>query len=87
VSPDGQLQPTIEDNPLLAGYRQSHLFVLTGGTRLGPVNASLSINNLLDKKPRAGGYDFRNPHGGIGTFSPFDDLVGRRYSLNLSVEL
>jgi iron complex outermembrane receptor protein len=87
TSADAQMQPTLEDNPLLAGYRKSQLFVLTGGTRLGPVNASLSINNLLNTKPKAGGYDFRNPHGGIGTFSPFDDLVGRRYSLNLSVEL
>jgi outer membrane receptor protein involved in Fe transport len=53
---------------------------------LGPVSASINVNNLLNQKPRAGGYDYRNPHGGIGTYSPFDDLVGRRYSINLSAD-
>ena len=51
------------------------------------MNASLSINNLLNTKPSWGGYDLRDPRQGFGSFSPFDDLVGRRYSLNLSVDL
>ncbi len=83
---DGTTGPELHKNPLVAGYPTSNLFALTAGTRLGRVNASISVNNLLNQKPRPGGYDYRNPHGGIGTYSPFDDLVGRRYSINLSAE-
>ena len=42
--------------------------------------------NLLDKTPRPGGYDIRDPRGGFGSFSPFDDLNGRRYSFNVTKE-
>ncbi len=82
----GTQTPTIERNPLMAGYRTFSQLNGTFGTRLGPVNASLSISNLLDTKPSWGGYDLRDPLQGFGSFSPFDDLVGRRYSINLSVE-
>jgi outer membrane receptor protein involved in Fe transport len=82
----GSQTPTIKRNPLMAGYRTFNQINGTFGTRLGPVNASLSISNLLDTKPSWGGYDLRDPLQGFGSFSPFDDLVGRRYSINLSVE-
>ncbi|HXC58939.1 MAG TPA: TonB-dependent receptor, partial [Steroidobacteraceae bacterium] len=78
--------PTIKSNALFAGYPTSNMFNATVGTRLGPVNASLSVNNLLNTKPARGGYDLRDPNQGIGTFSPFSDLVGRRYSVNLSMD-
>jgi len=83
---DGTTSPDLRKNPLMAGYKSTHLFNLTAGTRFGAVNASVSVSNLFDKKPRPGGYDIRDPRGGFGTFSPFDDLVGRRYSLNLSMD-
>jgi hypothetical protein len=83
---NGTTGPVLERNALFAGYHTSNMFALTGGTRLGNVNASVSINNLLNSKPSRGGYDFRDPNQGLGTFSPFDDLVGRRYSLNLSID-
>lgn len=78
--------PTIMSNALFAGYPTANLFSATAGTRLGPVTASLSINNLLNTKPSRGGYDLRDPNQGLGTFSPFSDLVGRRYSMNLSMD-
>jgi len=79
--------PTVQRNPLMAGYRTFNQLNGTFGTRIGPVNASLSISNMLNTKPSWGGYDLRDPMNGFGSFSPFDDLVGRRYSLNLSVDL
>jgi len=78
--------PTIQRNTLFAGYPTANLFSATAGTRLGPVTASLSINNLLNTKPSRGGYDLRDPMQGLGTFSPFSDLVGRRYQMNLSMD-
>jgi hypothetical protein len=78
--------PTIQNNTLFAGYPAANLFSATAGTRLGPVTASISINNLLNTKPSRGGYDLRDPLQGLGTFSPFSDLVGRRYSMNLSMD-
>jgi iron complex outermembrane receptor protein len=86
ASADGQTQPNLVTNPILAGYATTNLFTLTGGTRLGPVNASLSINNLLDTKPKPAGYDHRDPRNGFGSFNPYNDLVGRRYSINLSMD-
>jgi len=78
--------PTIKANALFAGYHTANMFSATAGTRIGPVNASVSINNLLNTKPTTGGYDHRDPLKGLGSFSPFSDLVGRRYSLNLSMD-
>jgi hypothetical protein len=83
----GSQSPTVKRAPLSAGYRTFNQINGTFGTKIGPVNASLSISNLLDTKPSWGGYDLRDPRNGFGNFSPFDDLVGRRYSLNLSVDL
>ena len=67
-------------------YPVTNLFTVTGGTRIGPVNASLSVNNPLNKAPRNGTYLWEDPYKGYGTFNPYDDLVGRRYSLNLSMD-
>ncbi|MEO6367974.1 MAG: TonB-dependent receptor, partial [Steroidobacteraceae bacterium] len=83
----GSQNPTVQRNPLQAGYRTFNQINGTFGTKFGPVNASLSISNLLNTRPSSGGYDLRDPLQGFGSFSPFDDLVGRRYSLNLSVDL
>jgi outer membrane receptor protein involved in Fe transport len=85
-SANGTTGPVLTRNALMAGYSTNHMFALTAGTRLGLVSASLTVNNLLNTKPGRGGYDFRDPYQGIGTFSPFDDLVGRRYSINLSMD-
>ena len=86
ASANGTTSPEIKRNALMAGYHSNNFFALTGGTKFGPVNASLTVNNLLNTKPGRGGYDFRDPQQGLGTFSPFDDLVGRRYSINLSMD-
>lgn len=78
--------PRVETNTLFAGYHTANLFNATIGKQLGPVNASLTINNLLDTEPTTGGYDHRDPRKGLGSFSPFSDLLGRRYSVNLSMD-
>jgi outer membrane receptor protein involved in Fe transport len=67
-------------------YPVTNTFTVTGGTRIGPVNASLSISNPLNKAPRSGTYDWDDPYKAYGTFNPYDDLAGRRYSLNLSMD-
>lgn len=82
----GTTSPTLQKHARNTGYKASHLFNLTYGIRLGVMNASLSVSNLFDKKPRPGGYDIRDPRSGYGSFSPFDDLVGRRYSFNLTAD-
>jgi hypothetical protein len=82
----GSTSPTLETNQIITGYKSTSLYNLTAGTMVGPVNASISISNLFDKAPRPGGYDSRDPRKGFGTFSPFDDLYGRRYSINLSMD-
>jgi len=67
-------------------YGVTNSFSVTGGTQIGVVNASLSVSNPLNRKPRNGTYDFADPTRGFGTFNPFDDLVGRRWSMNLSMD-
>lgn len=86
LSADGQNSPALIRSANFAGYGTTNLFSATAGTRIGGMNASLSINNLLNTKPKPGGYDLRDPNNGFGSFSPFDDLVGRRYSINLSMD-
>ncbi len=82
----GTTGPTLQRNLQLAGYEDTHLFNLTAGTILYDTNVSFSVSNLLDSEPRPGGYDIRDPRAGFGSFSPFDDLNGRRYSFNVSKE-
>jgi outer membrane receptor protein involved in Fe transport len=67
-------------------YPISNQFSITGGTKIGIVNASLSVSNPLNTKPRVGTYQFIDPTQGYGTFSPFDDVTGRRWSMNLSMD-
>jgi outer membrane receptor protein involved in Fe transport len=67
-------------------YPVSNTFTVTGGTRIGVVNASLSVSNPLNKKPRNGTYQWVDPTEGYGTFNPFDDVTGRRWSMNLSMD-
>jgi outer membrane receptor protein involved in Fe transport len=86
VNAAGTQGPTLEPNQQVTGYKSTSLFNLSAGTTFGPVNISLNVNNLFDKEPRPGGYDIRDPRNGFGTFSPFDDLVGRRYLLNLTMD-
>ncbi len=71
-----------DDN--VSRYPVTNTFSLTGGTRIGPVNASLSVSNPFNTKPRTGTYSWTDPTQGFGTFNPFDDLTGRRWSMNLS---
>jgi hypothetical protein len=82
----GSTGPELQSNPLLAGYESSHLFNLVGGTTVGRMNLSLSVSNLFNQEPRPGGYQLADPRQGFGSFSPFDDLVGRRYSFNMSMD-
>ena len=53
--------------------------------RFGPVNVTASISNLLNKKPDVGGFFVADQTGGFGTFDPYGDLVGRRYSLGMTM--
>ncbi len=87
ASATGATGPDLKRNPLLAGFSTTNTFSATAATQIGGVNVSLSINNLLDTKPTPASYDFRDPRAGFGSFSPFGDLIGRRYSLNLSMDL
>ncbi len=70
----------------ISRYPVTNSFSLSGGTRIGEVNASLSVSNPLNKKPRGGTYAWTDPTKGYGSFNPYDDLVGRRWSLNLSMD-
>jgi outer membrane receptor protein involved in Fe transport len=68
-----------------AGYPSGSLFNLSGGTKFGAVDVSLNINNLLNTKPGPAGYAYADATQGFGTYDPYADLVGRRYSLNLTM--
>jgi outer membrane receptor for ferrienterochelin and colicin len=83
----GTAGPSLQTNQQITGYQSTSLFNLAGSTLIGQqVTVSLSVSNLLDEEPRAGGYDVRDPRYGFGTFSPFDDLVGRRYLFNVTMD-
>ncbi len=73
-------------SPTIAGYPSDSLFNLNGGTRFGPVAVSASISNLFNKKPDVGGWFVADTTGGFGTFDPYGDLVGRRYSVSLTMK-
>jgi len=71
---------------LFAGYPTGNQFNLNAGTRLfGKVDASVNVSNLLNSKPGRAGYAFADQTQGFGSFDPYGDLVGRRYSMNLSM--
>jgi hypothetical protein len=82
----GTQAPTLQRNQQITGYKSTSLFNLSAGTSFGPVDISLNISNVFDKEPRPGGYDIRDPRNGFGSFSPFDDLVGRRYLFNVTMD-
>jgi iron complex outermembrane receptor protein len=67
-------------------YPVGNTFTVTGGTRIGAVGASISVSDPLNKGPRRGTYNWNDPTQGYGTFNPFDDLGGRRWSMNLSMD-
>jgi iron complex outermembrane recepter protein len=77
---------TNDPDPARAGYPTTNLFNATAGTRLGPVNASFTVSNLLNTKPGRAGYLFADPSQGLGSFNPYGDTVGRRYAVNLSMD-
>jgi len=82
----GTAGPTLQNNAQVTGYKDFHQFNLTAATMVYDTQVSLNISNILDSKPRPGGYDVRDPRSGFGSFSPFDDLNGRRYSFNVTKE-
>ncbi len=69
---------------LNAGYPSGNLFNLSVGTRFDKVDVSLNINNVANAKPDPAGYAYADQTQGFGTYDPYADLVGRRYSLNLT---
>jgi outer membrane receptor protein involved in Fe transport len=71
---------------LIADYPSGSLFNLSGGTSFGPLEASVNVSNILNTKPKAAGYFVADPYAGVGFFDPYGDLVGRRYSLNLTMK-
>ena len=78
------LAATNRPTTLNAGYPSGNLFNLSGGTKFGNVDVSLNISNLLNTKPGPAGYAYADATQGFGTYDPYADLVGRRYSLNLT---
>lgn len=79
------LLSTNQPSPTVAGYPSDSLFNLNGGTRIGPVAITATISNLFNKAPDVGGYFVADQTGGFGTFDPYGDLVGRRYSLGFTM--
>lgn len=70
----------------VAGYPSDSQFNLSGGSKFGPIDVSLSVSNLLNSKPDRGGWFYADETAGFGTFDPYGDLVGRRYSLSFTME-
>ncbi len=50
------------------------------------MDVSLAISNVFGNKPDRGGYFGSDQTNGFGTFDPYGDLVGRRYSLSLTMD-
>jgi len=73
-------------DPNRSRYPVGNQFTVTGGTRIGVVSASLSVSNPLGTKPRSGTYLWTDPTRGYGSYNPYDDISGRRISLNLSAQ-
>lgn len=83
---NGTASPTLQKNGLQLGYPSVNMFNLSISARLGMLSVGFNVNNLFDKKPRPGGHNMYDPRGGFGSFSPFDDLTGRRYSFNVTAD-
>jgi outer membrane receptor protein involved in Fe transport len=83
----GTTAPRLHVNEITTGYPSTSIFELAGSTFIGErLRLNLSISNLFNEEPRPGGYDIRDPRAGFGSFSPFDDLVGRRYLLTVTMD-
>jgi iron complex outermembrane receptor protein len=80
------LLTTNRPSATIAGYPSNSLFNLNAGTRIGPVDVSMSVSNLFDKEPDSGGYFVADETQGFGTYDPYGDLVGRRYSLSVTMD-
>ena len=83
----GSQAPRLHKNELIYGYPSTSIFEFAGTMPIGErMYVNLSVSNLFGEEPRPGGYDVRDPRHGFGSFSPFDDLVGRRYLLSVTME-
>ena len=73
---------------LFAGYPSDSLFTLNLGARFwdDKIEASLAVSNLLNTEPDPAGYPLADQAQGFGSFDPYADLVGRRYSLSLTMK-
>jgi len=70
---------------LFAGYPTGNLFNLGLGRKMDKLDVTVNVSNLLNTKPGRAGYAYADATQGFGTFDPYGDLVGRRYSLNLTM--
>jgi iron complex outermembrane recepter protein len=73
-------------SPTVAGYPSDNQFNLNAGSKFGPLDISFSVSNLLNSEPDRGGWFVGDETGGFGTFDPYGDLVGRRYSMSFTME-
>lgn len=69
---------------LVAGYPSGSLFNVNMGAKFGFLDVGVSVSNVLNTSPKRAGYFLADTTGGYGTFDPYGDLVGRRYSLSLT---
>jgi hypothetical protein len=69
---------------LFAGYPTGNLFNLGLNAKFSNVDVGVNVSNLLNTKPGRAGYAYADETQGFGTYDPYGDLVGRRYSLNLT---
>jgi hypothetical protein len=81
----GGLLATNLPSPTINGYPADSIFNLTGGWKFGMLDVSASISNLFNKKPDVGGWFVADATGGVGTFDPYGDLVGRRYAVSMTM--
>ena len=70
---------------LNAGYPTGNQFNLSAGRKMENLDVSVNVSNLLNTKPGRAGYAYADLTQGFGSFDPYGDLVGRRYSLNLTM--
>jgi hypothetical protein len=79
------LDTTNRPTTLFAGYPTGNQFNLSAGRKMENLDVSVNVSNLLNTKPGRAGYAYADLTQGFGTFDPYGDLVGRRYSLNLTL--
>jgi len=80
------LDATLRPSTLFAGYPTGNQFNLSAGTKISDnLDASVNVSNVLNTKPGRAGYAYADQYQGFGTFDPYGDLVGRRYSVNFTL--